>query len=293
MQLTNKFDLPETFINVINRPTYSKGNSEISVTEILNSPRIVQLKRRHWNELEQDASEMVWQLFGSAVHQILEHGKSDHHIVEECIFLNFEGWRLSGAMDLQEVYEDGIVINDYKVTGAWTVMQEKLDWFLQLNMYAWMVEKAKGINVKEANIIAIVRDWKRREAETKSGYPKAPIVTLPIELLPFEEREAMVRKRLAMHAEAQMDAEIDAELIECSPEEMWEKQTSYALRKEGNVRAKSVHDSEEAAQKALEGLKDSKGYFIEVRPGERTRCESFCQVSGFCSQYQTYLKEKQ
>ena len=72
----------------------------------------MQLKRKHWNEIETDASEMVWALFGSAVHNILEHGKDDHHIVEERIFAEHEGWKLSGAIDLQEVEEDGIIEQD-------------------------------------------------------------------------------------------------------------------------------------------------------------------------------------
>ena len=70
MKLTNKFNLPQTFVNVIQRPTYSKGKAHISATEIINSPRIVQLKKKHWEDIEQDASEMVWSLFGSAVHNI-------------------------------------------------------------------------------------------------------------------------------------------------------------------------------------------------------------------------------
>mgnify|MGYP003704311211 CR=1 FL=1 len=93
MKLTNKFNLPETIINVIKRPRYDKGDSQISATEILNSPRIVQLKRKHWDELEQDASEMVWSLFGSAVHEIMQHGKSDHHIVEERLHTVFQNWQ--------------------------------------------------------------------------------------------------------------------------------------------------------------------------------------------------------
>ena len=140
MILTNKFNLPQTFVNVIKRPTYSKGKSHISATELINSPKIVALKREHWEELEQDASEMVWALFGSAVHGILEHGKGDNHIVEERLHIEVDGWKLSGAIDLQEVEEDGIVIKDYKVTGAWAVMNEKQDWHDQLNIYAWLVE---------------------------------------------------------------------------------------------------------------------------------------------------------
>ncbi len=93
MKLTNNFNLPDTFVNVIQRPQYTKGDSQISATEILNSPRIVQLKRKHWDELTEDASDMVWSLFGSAVHNILQHGKDDHHIVEERIFTEFHGWK--------------------------------------------------------------------------------------------------------------------------------------------------------------------------------------------------------
>jgi hypothetical protein len=70
---------------------------------------------------------------------------------------------------------------------------------------------------------------------------------------------------------------------------MWEKQTTYAVKKIDGVRAKSVHKTLEEAQASLSQLK---GYAIEVRPGERTRCEKYCQVNGFCSQYQKYLKEK-
>ena len=152
MKLTNKFELPETFINAIQRPQYDKGDSQISATEILNSPRIVQLKRKHWDELEQDAADMVWSLFGSAVHEILQHGKSEHHIVEQRIFTEFHGWKISGAIDLQEVYEDGIIVSDYKVTGAWAVMNEKQDWHNQLNVYAWLIENGNEWNILAAYV---------------------------------------------------------------------------------------------------------------------------------------------
>ena len=65
MKLTNKHNLPATFVNVITRPTYSRGDSEISVTEILSPPQLVQLRRRHAEEIEVDAADQVWSLFGS------------------------------------------------------------------------------------------------------------------------------------------------------------------------------------------------------------------------------------
>lgn len=287
MKLTNKHNLPETFINVIKRPTYNKGDVHISCTELLNSPRIVQLKHKHWDELEQDASEMVWALFGSAVHGILEHGKDDHHIVEERLFVDFHGWKMSGAIDLQEVNKDGIAIRDYKVTGAWAVQNQKLEWDWQLNVYAWMVEKVKGANVSDLAIIAIIRDWSARDAETKEGYPQAPVVTIPIPLWSFEEREKFVISKLEEHSAALFAKETESELPLCTPEQMWEKPAVWAVIKEGGVRAKSLHASQEEAE-----LSCPKGYVVQHRPGERTRCKSFCQVSKFCTQYQSFLESQ-
>jgi hypothetical protein len=289
MKLTNIHNLPQTFVNVIKRPTYSKGNANLSATEMINSPQIVVLKHRHWDEIEVDASEMVWSLFGSAVHGILEHGKDANHIVEERIHLNHDGWHLSGAIDLQEVDQDGgIHIKDYKVTSAWAVRNEKQEWHDQLNIYAWMVEKAKKKTVKSLQIVAIIRDWSGREASIKEDYPQAPIVVIDIPIWPMEHRELFVEKRIQLHSEAYFESDTGGDLPHCTSEDMWEKPTTFAVKKVGGQRAKSVHATREEAVEA----QPPKDYYVEVRPGERTRCDKFCQVSKFCKQYQTYLKEK-
>jgi hypothetical protein len=296
MRLTNEFGMPETIMTVIRTPQYSKGKSNMSVTELLNSPRIVQLKRKHWDDLTEDASSMVWSIFGTAIHNILEHGKGDNHIVEERIHVELDGMHISGAIDLQELIEDGIILSDYKTTSAWAVLNEKQDWHNQLNSYAYLVEKAKKVPVKKLQIVAIVRDWNRREAATREGYPKAPIVVIDIPLWPFADREAYVRSRISLHGDAFFEMETDGEMPECTPEEMWEKQTVYALKKDGNVRAKSVHETREAADTALaaatEKAKKGEKFLIEVREGDRVRCSGFCQVAGMCSQYQEYLSTK-
>ena len=72
---------------------------------------------------------------------------------------------------------------------------------------------------------------------------------------------------------------------------MWEKPTTYAVKKIGGIKARNVCTSEEEAKaKVTEYGKD---YEIEVRQGERTRCSNFCSVNKFCSQYQDYLKESE
>lgn len=286
MKLTNKYNLPQTFVNVLNRPTYTKGKAHLSATEIITSPRIVQLKKIHWDNLEEDVADKVWAIFGTAIHAVLELGKDDHHIIEQRLHANVDGWDISGAIDLQRVEDDGIIVADYKTTGAWAVMNDKPEWEQQLNIYAWLVEKVKKVPVKRVEIIAIIRDWSRKDAEKKEGYPKAPIETINVPLWSFEKRENFIKERIQLHSNALFAAETSDDLPQCSPSEMWEKPAFWAVRKVGNKRATTVLDTEDKALAKIEEL--GKGYEIEFRPGERTRCANFCQVRDFCSQWKEY-----
>lgn len=290
MKLTNNYGIPQTFMNVLARPTYSKGKAHLSATQLLNSPKIVALTNKFDSELEQDASDMIWSIFGSAVHNFLEHGKDENHLVEERLHVEHDGWKISGAVDLQMVNDNGIDIRDYKTTSVWAVMNEKIEWELQLNVYAWLIEKVKKTPVTSLGIVAILRDWKAREKQQKEGYPEAPVKEVPIRLWTMEEREQYVSNRISAHSACEFELETGGNLPDCSPDEMWEKPAVWAVRKTGNVRAKSLHDNEASALQALEEL--GKGYEIEFRAGERTRCESYCLVNTYCQQYRDYKESK-
>jgi len=233
---------------------------------------------------------MVWSIFGSAVHNILEHGKDENHIVEQRIHKEYEGWHISGAIDLQVVNNAGIDVKDYKTTTIWAVMNEKVEWEIQLNIYAGLVEDVKKIPVTSVGIVAIIRDWNRRESTTREGYPEAPIKELPIRLWSKEERDAFISKRIASHSACEFALETDGELPDCTTEEMWEKPTVWAVKKIGNKRAHSLYDTPELAIAAMTDLGDN--YDVEVRKGERTRCINFCPVNTWCTQYKTYVKEQ-
>jgi hypothetical protein len=289
MKLTNKYNLPQTFVNVVERPTYTKGKAHISATELLNSPRIVQLRAKYDDQITTDVSDMVWSIIGTAIHGVLEQGKDANHIVEQRLHEVLDGWHISGAIDLQIVHDDGIEINDYKNVGVWSVMNEKIEWEQQLNIYAWLVEKVKKTPVIKLAIVALVRDFNNRD-KNRQGYPECPIVTIPVNLWPMEKREEFIRSRIHLHSEALFATETGEVLPLCTPSEMWEKPTTYAVKKEGAARAKSVHADKEEAEEALE--KAGKGYILEVREGDRTRCSNFCLASEFCDQYQAYLEEK-
>lgn len=290
MRLTNKYNLPQTFMNVLNRNSYTKGKAHLSATELISSPRIVQLRKTQWDNLEEDVSEKIWAIFGTAIHSVLELGKDENHIIEQRLHANVDGWDISGAIDLQRIEADGIVVCDYKTTGAWAVMNEKKDWEQQLNIYAWLVEKVKKTPVKKVEIIAIIRDWSRRDAQNKEGYPEAPVKVIDVPLWSFEERENFIKDRIRLHSDAQFATEVGGDLPLCTSSEMWEKSTVWAVRKIGNVRAKAICVKEEDAKAMVEEL--GKGYEVEVRPGERTRCANFCQVRDFCAQWKEYNGNK-
>jgi hypothetical protein len=169
-------------------------------------------------------------------------------------------------------------------------MNDKPEWEQQLNIYAWLVETVKKAPISKIKIVAILKDWKEAEAGTRQNYPVKQVVTLDIPIWSMEQREAFIKERIHLHSEALFANDINESLPECTPEECWEKPTTYAVKKDGGVRAKSVHlildDAEVALQEA------GKGYLLEVRNGERTRCAKYCQVAPWCQQYKTYLEKK-
>ena len=290
MKITNKYGLPQVFVNALESAPYTKGKAHISVTELINSPRIVQLKRKHWDELEEDVADRVFALFGTAVHLILEQGQEDGSIVEERLHLDMDGWHISGGIDYQRMGENGVIIQDYKATGVWGVMYDKIEWEQQLNIYAYLVRKVKKLPVQELSIVAIIKDWSKRDAEIRENYPQAPVAVIPINLWDESDQERFIKDRIQLHSNAHLATEMGEDYQFCTPSEMWKTKTVYAVRKIGNVRAKALCATTEEAEEKLESL--GKGYEIEIRKGERKRCKDYCQVSKFCNQYQNYLREE-
>ena len=87
MKITNKSSLPEAVYKALSHSNYNSGSSDYSVTTLLRPPRMVQLERRHWDELEEDVLDRVWSLFGSAAHTILEQHGCDESLTEERLYI--------------------------------------------------------------------------------------------------------------------------------------------------------------------------------------------------------------
>ena len=281
MQVTNVHNLPEPLVTLARREYYSKGAAQYSVTEIMSPPKIRRMREKYDDQIVTDVSSMLWSLLGSALHVVMERGETSGWIKEERLFAEVDGVSISGAIDLQEEGEGGITIYDYKFTSAWAVMQEKEEWAQQLNIYKWLVETVKQRKVVGLKICAMVRDYSKHDL--REAYPAAPICVIDVPLWDSVKTEMYIRERLEMHRESKMRADFEEDLQNCSNEERWMSETTFAVKREGRKTAirvfKTIEEATELAEK-------EKGY-VETRLGEPKRCTGdFCGVSQWCAQYQ-------
>ena len=220
MKYTNNFQLPQHMVEAIVQNTYDLAQNDpttISITTMINPPRIRQLTLRHWADLEEDASSGMWRLLGSAVHEVMQRIDTKNRLIEERLREKIMGITVAGRPDL---YEEPF-INDYKITSVWAVKFEKSEWVDQINCYAWFIRKL-GFPVEQGFINAILRDWRSSEAKKyKGGYPPIPFKVIPVEIWKFGKQDDYVHDRIALHLNSETDT--DEELPLCTDKERWSK----------------------------------------------------------------------
>lgn len=277
MNLTNIHNLPSPLVAALTRDTYFQ-DGHISVTGLIQPPRIRQLTKRYHDKITEDVTDRIWALIGSAVHSILELADTDNVLQEERLSVRVNGWKITGKADL---WEEPSTLSDYKITSVWAGMNGvKSEWEQQGNLYA-LLYRAAGFPVNKVQIVAIYRDWSKNRAKAGNGYPRCQVETLPVKVWPHAKTEGFLDARVSIHQEAENLH--DNELPWCTPEERWARPDTYAVMKKGRKRAMRVLDSEDAA---LEWMANNGGDAGVVRPGESVRCEGYCSVAPFCNQYQ-------
>lgn len=293
LQVTNEFGIPETIVRAlkIQNAQYDSGPVDISVTTMIMPAQIATLRRKHKHEMVTDVSDSMWALLGSGIHYLLQLGATDNMVVEERLFMEIDGWRISGAIDCQEmVNQTEVDITDYKVTSSYGVLEKepKPEWIAQLNLHALLLEANKAKRVRNLRICAIIRDWTAKKAKLDPSYPQAPIVLVRIPLWSKQEQIEYARARIQAHKEARAMDAFGEPVPECTTEERWVRGESWAVFKGKNKRATKVCKSlEEAEQLKSEG---GEGYYIIYREGESTRC-GYCGVSQFCAQFAAMQKD--
>ncbi len=243
-KLTNKTGLPLGLVRAIEADPYDNEGADITASSIGDPPLLQMLKKKHRDDIEEDAADRIWALLGQAAHAIAERGAAklpDGQVLSEVrLAMDVLGWKLSGAMDHFSL-ESG-TLSDMKVTSAWTLVYgDRLeDWEKQLNVLAELLAQ-HGHTVTALEVTAILRDWSARDVERINGYPKANAVTVPLELWSQEKRLAYIEERVRLHQNAAAGI-----WNPCTDEERWMK--------------------------------------VDKKTGKKTyiRCQSYCSVAPFC-----------
>ena len=66
MKVTNIYNLPQALVDAVTTEKHNK-DGEYSATTLLKGECETILTKRHWNEILVDASESIWQIFGTPV----------------------------------------------------------------------------------------------------------------------------------------------------------------------------------------------------------------------------------
>lgn len=275
MKITNDNDLPQAIVDAVMNDEYSKGESDISVTSLIDSPRKRALTDKYYEEITEDASERIWALFGQAIHTVLERANRTA-VAERRLSMNVGGWIVSGGMDIYE--ESRGFLRDYKTASVWSlVFGDRGKWENQLNCYAAIL-RHHGYPVERLQAIAILKDWSKNKAAEDPSYPQRGVVTIEIPVWKNEDALKYMSERVILHRQA------DFSLPKCSKDDRWIRDEKWAVMKSGRKKSLKNHDSEKSAQFHADEL--GVGHSVVHRPGKSTRCRSYCSVAQFCTQYQ-------
>lgn len=282
--LTNRLKLPRSIVAAVTNDPYTRGDSDISVTQLISPP--YQRRLRESSEVEQveDVSDRVWSLLGQCVHLLLERAYPAHigdtnAFLELRLFHEILGWKVSGQFD---VLEDGC-LQDFKVTSVWSVMGDtKIEWEQQLNLLRYLCHVNK-LGVDSLRIVAILRDWSKSKASMNPGYPRAQVEVIDIPMWSLEKAEEYLIERVKAHQDSTPPV--------CSDKERWKKNDIFAVMKEGRKSAVRLYDTSEhenAEQLAnVHAETAGDGHFVVKRAGEFTRCQNYCNVSHVCPAMKT------
>lgn len=290
MTTTNNAGLPEAFVNFVSNVRHNRAGS-LSATTLLKGDKEIVLYDRHFDELEQDAADLVWASFGTAFHAIMEKQDSEA-FKEEAFEVEVEGWKVTGRVDFYDMKNE--ILGDYKTASVWKVIYgDFADWKAQGLTYAWLM-KQHGLEVKRCEFTAFLKDHSKTDAKRKEGYPPKPVYKYAFDVTEadLEATEKRIKEKIRSVTEAYKLG--DDDIAPCSEEERWATATKYAVMKEGRKTALKVCDDKESAElfmksQAKENIEQS-GLYVQERPGESKKCADYCPCCEFCNFYNEHVK---
>lgn len=289
--ITNKYGLPHQFENLLARDKYDSGDSRITITRLLSSPRISLLQQKHQAEIVTDISDDVWKLMGKSIHTVLEQGADESDIIEKRMFAEINGWKVSGQCDAIRTEGNQKILMDWKFTSAYAIGKNQSKWEEQLNCYAYLAHADLKMDIDRLQVIAILRDWQKSKAINSNSYPQASVHIQEIPMWSRDEQFNFINERVIVHQDAFFEHDIDGSLPECSDTDRWKRESVWAVCKIGGVRSVKNFNSSEEANGFHQKMKTKNEYEVVERKGEPARCVgNYCQVAPFCEQYQEEIR---
>lgn len=279
MQVTNKLHLPAAFVNAVNLERHNKAG-HYSATTLNKGTKEIILTERHFEDIEVDAADNVWAVWGTAVHELFE-SVEDENFHEERFDVAVGNSRVTGVVDSYDL-ERGIIF-DWKTASVYKVMKDDFsDWYRQGMTYAWLLKK-NGLDVRRCRFIALLKDHSKSKAKFDASYPQSPVFVYEFEITPEELEQAgkRIAAKVAEIEAAQQAA--DDDIAPCSAEERWADGDKWAVMKNGRKSAVRVFDSEADAEACAGELGNS--YFVEHRPAVSRKCADYCLCRDFCNFY--------
>lgn len=283
----NRLGLPGYVVSMLTHEDYDAGDSDITVTSLIQPPQVATLRRHHKDNIAHDVADTVWQFVGRGIHALMEKWANENVVAEERLFDEVLGWKVSGQIDVQHYVDDGIEIFDYKFTSARSILSHHIEWEKQLNLYRLLIERVKKTPVLSLNIVAIIRDWDRHRAAQDPDYPQAAVLNIELPMWSLAESARFMEERVALHQQAERDYQWGNPLPHCTPAERWNRNEKWAVTKWQMKRAARVVSSKSEAEEIARDLTNSTGtlHVVDRRPGSMVRCEgNFCGVAEFCEQ---------
>lgn len=259
------------------------------MTQLLKPPRIVALERLHGDELVDDVEDRIWSLYGQIAHTILERANS-LDLAEKRFAATFAGKVVSAQIDTLS-FSHGF-LRDWKFQTSWKFLANKPvdpDWIAQLNMQREIMLRQpehKDLEINRLGIVGLLRDWSKVEARGNPTYPQKQVVDVDIPIWPREQTTSFIEMRVREMEETL--GKTQSQLPLCSPSERWAKQEAWAvMRGEKAVKFGVCFSEAEAYVKLDTELQKKPGAFIQHRPGQNMRCEFYCSVSEYCTQFKS------
>lgn len=310
-RVTNRFNLPPSiFHSLAYNPYYGKprDRNRISITELIDSPQVVWLRRKHDDDLARDAADRLMAWMGEAVHEMLTNAKRafpERYVLEKRVKVQWGDWIITGRFDCFDLQAN--ILEDLKITSVYSVlMGKKQIWHDQINAYAYLLRTCgyemrdenggligyEKLNPSMGRINAILRDHSNRKAMFDRNYPKIAEKTIDIPIWDDHKSHTFIEERLRLHAVARHAVETgqDLPIPECTSEDRWEIPSKYKVMLPGKKRSsRNLPTKQEAMEFITSKIAGGKNEFARANiieeVGEQIRCQRFCPVRDWCPQY--------